>query len=253
MLDVHPPHHTPNTWRDFFLHIATIVIGLLIAIGLEQSVEAIHHHHQRHQLEDQMLSVLDANLALVSDDTRQITTFRGYLAELQVAVGGRRHGKTVPAPAPNDPRMKTLPRLPTLAPYEAAQQNGTVAVLPDNEIRLYNRVAFQRTLLIAQMQYWIRAIAALESFQQRFVDSKGSTEFGRIVTTPNLDDLSPEELSEYQKLIATLIKETDIILERLHIFDTQCHSILSGNRDENQLMKSLLDSNSSNPEPVTHP
>ncbi len=39
MLDVHPPEHTPHTWRDFFLHIATIVIGLLIAIGLEQSVE----------------------------------------------------------------------------------------------------------------------------------------------------------------------------------------------------------------------
>ena len=32
MLDVHPPHHAANTWRDFFIHIATIVIGLLIAI-----------------------------------------------------------------------------------------------------------------------------------------------------------------------------------------------------------------------------
>ena len=28
-------------WRDFFVHIATIVIGLLIALGLEQSAEAI--------------------------------------------------------------------------------------------------------------------------------------------------------------------------------------------------------------------
>jgi len=38
MLDVHPPHASTHTWRDFFLHIATIVIGLLIAIGLEQSI-----------------------------------------------------------------------------------------------------------------------------------------------------------------------------------------------------------------------
>jgi hypothetical protein len=42
MLDVHPALHATTTWR-FFIHIATIVIGLLIAIGLEQTVELIHH------------------------------------------------------------------------------------------------------------------------------------------------------------------------------------------------------------------
>jgi hypothetical protein len=37
--EVHPSHPAIRTWRDFFVHITTIVIGLLIAIGLEQSVE----------------------------------------------------------------------------------------------------------------------------------------------------------------------------------------------------------------------
>jgi hypothetical protein len=50
MLDVHPPHAPTHTWKDFFIHIATIVIGLIIAVGLEQSVEAIHRHHQRVEL-----------------------------------------------------------------------------------------------------------------------------------------------------------------------------------------------------------
>jgi hypothetical protein len=45
MLDVHPAHHAANTWRDFFVHIATIVLGLLIAISLEQTVEYFHHRH----------------------------------------------------------------------------------------------------------------------------------------------------------------------------------------------------------------
>jgi len=35
MLDVHPPHASTHTWRDFFIHIATICIGLLIAVDLE--------------------------------------------------------------------------------------------------------------------------------------------------------------------------------------------------------------------------
>jgi hypothetical protein len=33
-----------------FIHIATIVVGLVIAIGLEQTLEAIHEHHERTKL-----------------------------------------------------------------------------------------------------------------------------------------------------------------------------------------------------------
>jgi hypothetical protein len=40
VLDVHAPHEAVHTWRDFFIHIATI------AIGLEQTVEFFHHRHQ---------------------------------------------------------------------------------------------------------------------------------------------------------------------------------------------------------------
>ena len=46
MLDVHPPHEPINTWKGFALHIATIVIGLLIAVGLEQTVEYFHHRNE---------------------------------------------------------------------------------------------------------------------------------------------------------------------------------------------------------------
>ena len=54
MLDVHPPHQAAHTWKDFLTHMATIVLGLLIAIGLEQSVEWVHHREQRHQLLEQL-------------------------------------------------------------------------------------------------------------------------------------------------------------------------------------------------------
>ena len=46
MLDVHPAPHAASTWRDFFIHIATIVLGLLIAVGLEQTVEYINHRRE---------------------------------------------------------------------------------------------------------------------------------------------------------------------------------------------------------------
>ena len=54
MLDVHAPRQSVHTWKDFFIHIATIVVGLLIAIGLEQTVERFHHEHQVAELRDSL-------------------------------------------------------------------------------------------------------------------------------------------------------------------------------------------------------
>ena len=50
MLEVHPPHAAAHSWKDFFIQIATITIGLLIAIALEQTVEYIHHRFQAQEM-----------------------------------------------------------------------------------------------------------------------------------------------------------------------------------------------------------
>ena len=47
MIDVHVPEKSEHTWTDFFIHIGTIAVGLLLAIGLEQGVEWLHHRHER--------------------------------------------------------------------------------------------------------------------------------------------------------------------------------------------------------------
>jgi hypothetical protein len=49
VLDVHSPTEPVRGWRDFFIHLATITIGLLIALSLERCVEWQHHRHLAHQ------------------------------------------------------------------------------------------------------------------------------------------------------------------------------------------------------------
>jgi hypothetical protein len=44
-LDVHAPHHPIMGWKDFLLHLLTISIGLLIAVGIEGCVE-LHREHK---------------------------------------------------------------------------------------------------------------------------------------------------------------------------------------------------------------
>jgi hypothetical protein len=72
MLDVHPAHHAASTWRDFFVHIATIVLGLCIAVGLEQTVEAIHHRHLAHEAEELLHNESIANRSLIQRDFASI-------------------------------------------------------------------------------------------------------------------------------------------------------------------------------------
>jgi hypothetical protein len=64
MLDVHPPHTRMEGVRDFLLHLLTITIGLVIALGLEGCVEWQYHRHL----------VRDANQGLRAEIAQNIKT-----------------------------------------------------------------------------------------------------------------------------------------------------------------------------------
>jgi hypothetical protein len=61
MIDVHAPEQRVGGMRDFFVHLFTITIGLLIALGLENAAEAWHHHHQRLEAEATIREELTEN------------------------------------------------------------------------------------------------------------------------------------------------------------------------------------------------
>jgi hypothetical protein len=67
MIDVHAPEHGINGVRDFLIHLFTITIGLLIALGLEAGVEAVHHRHQREEAETLIRREIQGNLVKLQD------------------------------------------------------------------------------------------------------------------------------------------------------------------------------------------
>src|ERR1700691_3961008 len=106
MLEVHAPHEGLNTWKGFLIHIATIVIGLFIAVGLEQTVELFHHRHLREQLEKQMQEVFAGDLQSDAESLKTLGDLRAYLLESRTAIIARLDGRQEPLPPPtNDPRM----------------------------------------------------------------------------------------------------------------------------------------------------
>ena len=70
MLDVHPPHEPVHSWREFLLHIATITIGLFIALMLEAAVEGLHHRHIVREARETIRHEVEQNHALAVDDLR---------------------------------------------------------------------------------------------------------------------------------------------------------------------------------------
>jgi hypothetical protein len=167
MLDVHPAHHAASTWRDFFIHIATICVGLLIAIALEQAIGALHHAHQRRELIEDLHSECEHNQPVFEED---VNSYRAHAAwEAQAAT-------TLMLAAPQDGYVTvTLPAFagkqfahaPSGAVWSVARTNGKVALLRENLAEIYDRVDHQgEEFLIAnrkanEVRDEISALAAL--------------------------------------------------------------------------------------------
>jgi hypothetical protein len=237
MIDVHAPHKSDHTWTDFFIHIATICVGLIIAIGLEQTVEAVHHLHQRHHLEDNLRAELRADLRRDATDFRVFADIRAYTVQLESAVSARRAGKPSPhgPPASADTRRNEVPIAPSIAIWDAAKLDATVTLLPTNEIELYHAIVLQHDLTFNALDDFQHAAFALESFEERFVDSPGAFDMGYSAPIPNLDTMSAADLTQYESLLAAYIKAVDRIVVRLHFFDRVTRAILDGAIDRDDL------------------
>ena len=93
MLDVHAPEHPVQSLRDFFLHLFTITIGLLIALGLEAAVEWRHHVHVGDEAETNIVSELKDNQRDLADVLKSVPdeekSLLGAMAFLQAHAQGK--------------------------------------------------------------------------------------------------------------------------------------------------------------------
>src|SRR5580704_16189633 len=72
MIDIHPPHHSATTRREFFVHLFIVILGILIAIALEQTVEVIHHAQERRALIENFHNECADNLKVFDRDLRLV-------------------------------------------------------------------------------------------------------------------------------------------------------------------------------------
>jgi hypothetical protein len=141
MLDVHPAHHAASTWRDFFIHIATIVLGLLIAIGLEQSVEHFHHRREVKEVREALLQERQKNRLFYNLNT---AGFRYEAAELEnnLRVFGflQQHPGTPEEKLPGVPQWGFAHAPVVVASWTNAQQTQVLNYMPWEETEVDARL-----------------------------------------------------------------------------------------------------------------
>ena len=64
-MEIHKPH-AAKTWKEFFIELGTVVLGILIALSLEQAVENWREHRQSLEAHEAMRAELAGNLASIS-------------------------------------------------------------------------------------------------------------------------------------------------------------------------------------------
>jgi hypothetical protein len=134
MLDVHPPHHAANTLRDFLIHIVTIVIGLLIAIGLEQGVEMLHERHSIRESHEALQREYEENEQRLTHETQ---FWRRGAAALQNNLLILRYLQQHPQTPEDRLPGKLFWGLSNVvfahAAWDSAQQTGIIKLFPQGE------------------------------------------------------------------------------------------------------------------------
>jgi hypothetical protein len=193
MLDVHAPHATVHTWTDFFIHLATIVIGLLIAVGLEQLVERAHDHYKVRETREALQREREANgkdLITNAHNWRwEMAEFRNNAMVLDYI---QHHPDESQTSLPGDLRWVQVPIFSNHAVWDAAQQNGVIRLLPLDEANS-EQVLYQylQTLTEQGMAAW-NAINDARRF---------------ALLDPDPTHLSPQQLTE-------TIELTEIAIEK---------------------------------------
>ena len=134
MIEVHPPDEKIHGVRDFLLHLFTITIGLLIALGLEAGVERLHHHHLQEEASDNVQQEIRDNQKELQVSHEAITKEKENLLKALAFLDARAAGK--PYDISSITLGYTMPALSD-ASWKTASSTGALSYMPYARVQRY--------------------------------------------------------------------------------------------------------------------
>lgn len=135
MLEVHPLHEAIHTWKGFVIHIATIVVGLLIAVGLERTVEYIHHRQQLREAREELSRELQDNRRILAKNSDAVKKFKTVLDADMAQLRAAQDSHT-PAISKLDYSWAGV-FWPQDGAWQTLSQNGSFGLMSHEELKKY--------------------------------------------------------------------------------------------------------------------
>lgn len=154
MHEAHGPEKPIHSPKEFLLHMLTVMLGLLLALGLEAIVEWRHHQHLAHQATENIRrelaeneTWLDATLSYAPDEEKYLVAVIGEMKKVKASDGKA----TIAPPATIGWTFNVLAR----ANYDMAQANGALSYMKfEDAARFAAAYTLQQELVVRQTEAW---------------------------------------------------------------------------------------------------
>jgi hypothetical protein len=197
VLEVHAPHEAVHSWKDVLIHIAIIVVGLLIALGLDEGAQYIHHRREVAEVRAELRAEREANKEAFASE---VTHWRWETVELEnnlmVLAYIEKHPGTPDEKLPGALVWQHTSAAYSWAAWDAATSSGVTSLMPRDEVAQYGNIYFH--LKLSEDQEVDTWNAMNDAFRYQLTDSR-------------LADLSPAQIEETTTL--TQIAFTKLWLE----------------------------------------
>ncbi len=161
MLDVHLPHKPIHGISEFFLHLFTITVGLLIATQIESCMEWRSHVHLAQEARMALRQEIKQNLKELKDAKPGLKTWRQQIdADLKAMQRIQEN--------PNDPKARHT-NLSLFASgfalddtaWRTAQSTGALAYMPYGEAQRYASIYRAQSSLLASEAKPVEDVAGI--------------------------------------------------------------------------------------------
>jgi len=207
-LDVHAPHHHIEGWKDFFVHLLTISVGLLIAVGIEGCVELHREHKLVREARETMREEIQHNSGEMKDALgnldKQAATMKKNIETLTRIQENPKDKEAQTASISADFSVVGLRD----TAWKTAQTTGALSFMPYAESQRYSNVYG------SQQEFLDQQNKILED-EAQFLGLMAKTNFGHKNITPEQASLALERFGIWQAhlgyldLMAKVTAQTD--------------------------------------------
>jgi hypothetical protein len=133
MGDIRPVHHVAHHWRDFFVQIAAIAIGLLLALALDRIVGYFHERHQLAQARHDLKVEIEQNRRAWAKNVAEVQRIQKELEMDLSVIQGLQSKSPVAGKLDYSENFYAI----IDGPWQAVRQNGSLSLMPNDELQTY--------------------------------------------------------------------------------------------------------------------